>query len=121
MRKIILGLMVLVLVTGLFGQDSLLKDHIKLKDSVYYYKDKSDYIGSPTPTPTYYIDTLKCPNDTITYFKHDMKPLNRIVFCEHGDIGNYINGKKDGLHKKYYHDGKLYYEKNYKGGIIKDG
>ena len=99
MKKIILGLIVLVLVTGLFGQDSILKDHIKLKDSVYYYKDKSDHIGFPTPTPKYYIDTAKCPNDTIVFLKHDMKSLNGVVFCDHGDIGNHINGKKMGYTK----------------------
>ena len=60
MKKMILGFIVLVLVTGLFGQDSILKDHIKLKDSVYYYKDTSDHIGLPTPTPTYYIDSVIC-------------------------------------------------------------
>ena len=68
MKKMILGFIVLVLVTRLFGQDSILKDYIKLKDSVYYYKDKSDHIDFPTPKPTYYIDSAKCPNDPITYY-----------------------------------------------------
>ncbi len=90
----------LVLVTGLFGQDSVLKDHIKLKDSVYYYKDKSDHIDFPTPKPTYYMDSAKCPNDPIAYLQHDMKPLNGIVICKHGDIVNYINGKEDGVWKR---------------------
>ena len=80
MKNIILGFIVLVFVSGLFGQDSILKDQIKLKDSVYYYKDKPNHIGFPKPTPTYHIDSLKCPNDTITYLKQIKNPCNSLNY-----------------------------------------
>jgi hypothetical protein len=80
-KKVLMICLVLgVAVNGLFGQDSVLRDQIKLKDSVYYYKDKSDHIDIPTPTPTYYKDSAKCPNDPITYLNNNMMPFNGIVF-----------------------------------------
>ena len=42
----------------------------------------------------YHKDETVSTNDTLTYLKSDMKPLNGIVFCEFGENGKYINGKK---------------------------
>ena len=98
-KVLVIWLVLGVAVSDLFGQDSVLRDQIKLKDSVYYYKDKSDHIDIPTPTPTYYKDSAKCPNDPITYLNNNMKPFNGIDFYEYGDIGYYINKKKMGYTK----------------------
>ena len=64
----------------------------------------------------YHIDETTSPKDTLTYLKSDMSLLNGIVFCEFGDNGKYINGKKDGIHKKWYEDGQLEIEINFKDG-----
>ena len=64
----------------------------------------------------YHIDETTTPSDTITYLKSDMKPLNGIVFCEFGDNGKYINGKKDGIHKEWYDDGQIQSELEYENG-----
>ncbi len=64
----------------------------------------------------YHIDKTTTPSDTITYLKSDMKPLNGIVFCEFGDIGKYINGKKEGLHKEWYESGQISSELEYEHG-----
>ena len=51
--------------------------------------------------------------DTIVYLRFDMKPLNGIVYGEFGEFGNFIDGKKDGLHRRWYENGKLEEESNY--------
>tara|TARA_R110001606_G_scaffold26570_3_gene85855 strand:+ start:64 stop:825 length:762 start_codon:yes stop_codon:yes gene_type:complete len=56
------------------------------------------------------------PTDTLMSLKADMKPLNGIVYCKFGDIGKYVDGKKEGVQKLWYDDGQLYSEKNYKDG-----
>ena len=45
-----------------------------------------------------------------------MKPLNGIVFCEFGENGKYINGKKEGLHKEWYESGQIQSELEYENG-----
>ena len=64
----------------------------------------------------YHIDETTSPSDTLTYLKSDMKPLNGIVFCEFGENGKYINGKKEGIHKEWYEDGQIMKEENLKLG-----
>ena len=55
----------------------------------------------------YHIDKTTSPTDTLTYLKSEMKPLNGIMYCEFGENGNFINGKKNGIHKTWYEDGQL--------------
>jgi antitoxin component YwqK of YwqJK toxin-antitoxin module len=56
------------------------------------------------------------PNDTVTFLKSDMTPLNGIVYGEFGDIGEYSNGLKDGTHKDWHENGQLWVEENYIDG-----
>ena len=64
----------------------------------------------------YHIDEVTSPNDTLTYLKHDMSLLNGIVYSEFGDLGMYVYGKEEGLHKRWFEDGQLWTESNYKEG-----
>ena len=64
----------------------------------------------------YHIDETTSPTDTLTYLKSDMKPLNGIVFCEFGENGKYINGKRNGIHKEWYDDGQIKSELEFKDG-----
>ena len=57
-----------------------------------------------------------CPNDTLTFFKFDMIPVNGIVYNEFGDLGLFENGKPEGLHQRWYENGKLESEIQYKNG-----
>jgi len=68
----------------------------------------------------YHIDEITTPSDTLSYLKNDMSLLNGLVYCEFGDLGLYVNGKKDGVHKEWYENGQLMFEKNYKNGT-RDG
>jgi hypothetical protein len=63
----------------------------------------------------YHEDDLTTPNDK-TYLKQDMSLVNGIVYCEFGDLGMWVNGKKDGFHKNWYQEGQLKYKKNFKDG-----
>ena len=57
-----------------------------------------------------------CPNDTLTFLKFDMMPVNGIVYNEFGDLGLFENGKPEGLHQRWYENGKLESEIQYKNG-----
>jgi TonB family protein len=57
-----------------------------------------------------------CPNDTLTFLKFDMIPVNGIVYNEFGDLGLFENGKPEGLHQRWYENGKLESEIQYKNG-----
>jgi TonB family protein len=57
-----------------------------------------------------------CPNDTLTFLKFDMIPVNGIVYNEFGDLGLFENGKPEGLHKRWYANGQLKSEIHYKNG-----
>ena len=65
----------------------------------------------------YHVDktnfTLKRP---VVFLKQDMKPINGVLYCDYGDMGIYVKGKKDGLQRGWYEDGQLKYERNYKYG-----
>lgn len=65
----------------------------------------------------FHIDKVVCPNDSITYLKFDMKPLNGIVYSDDGELGEYVNGLKEGEHKEY-ENGSLISQIDYKSGII---
>jgi antitoxin component YwqK of YwqJK toxin-antitoxin module len=64
----------------------------------------------------YHIDETVSPTDTLTYLKSNMKPLNGVVYCEFGENGKYINGKKDGEHRRWHNSGELSTLVNYKLG-----
>ena len=66
----------------------------------------------------YHIDETTSPTDTLTFLKLDMTPLNGMVYCEFGDNGFYINGKRDGEHKRWYDNGQLRDLGNYDNGIF---
>jgi len=73
----------------------------------------------------YSLDEVTIPNDTMAFFKKDMKPVTGVVRdrYEDGQLKfeyNYKDGKKDGLHRGWYEDGQLKFEDNYKDGK-KDG
>lgn len=60
-------------------------------------------------------------DDTVVKSKHDMKPINGVLYCDYGDIGIYVDGKNhDGFKRRWYRNGQLYYEYNLKDGK-KDG
>jgi len=61
-------------------------------------------------------DQVVSPNDTITYSKIDMKPLNGIIHCEFGDMGRFVNGRKEGLHFRWHDSGQLEQKVDYKEG-----
>ena len=65
----------------------------------------------------YHVDkTTYDLEDTLVYLKYDMKPINGVLYSELGDMGMYVNGKRDGLHRAWYEDGQLRYERNFKDG-----
>tara|TARA_B110000305_G_C18797067_1_gene340967 strand:- start:4 stop:507 length:504 start_codon:yes stop_codon:yes gene_type:complete len=64
-------------------------------------------------------DEVTMPNDTIAFFKKDMKPVTGIVrgWYEDGQLWteqNYKDGKKDGSDRWWYENGQLNNEYNYK-------
>jgi len=69
----------------------------------------------------YSIYEITIPNDTMAFFKYDMKPVTGFVreWYEDGQLKsecNYKDGKRDGAEKGWYEDGQLKYECNYKDG-----
>ena len=64
----------------------------------------------------YHVDkTTFALKDTVVYLKHDMKPINGVLYCDYGDVGIYVKGKKDGLLREWK-NGQLQFEGNYKDG-----
>ena len=69
----------------------------------------------------YSIYEITIPNDTMAFFKYDMKPVTGFVreWYEDGQLKsecNYKDGKRDGAEKGWYEDGQLKSECNYKDG-----
>lgn len=66
----------------------------------------------------YHVDktTLFSLNDSVVYLKHDMKPINGVLYNSCGDIGKYLNGKRDGLYRMWWSNCQLRDERNYKDG-----
>ena len=60
----------------------------------------------------YHIDEVSFPNDTLTYLKSDMSLLNGVVYSEFGELGKFINGEREGRHKRWYENGQLELEEN---------
>ena len=66
----------------------------------------------------YHIDEITNPTDTLCFLKKDMSLVNGIVYNEFGDLGLFINGQRDGLHKIWYDNGQLKYEGNFINGKV---
>jgi antitoxin component YwqK of YwqJK toxin-antitoxin module len=64
----------------------------------------------------YHIDEVSFPNDTLTYLKSDMSLLNGNVYSEFGELGEFTNGEREGRHKRWYENGKLKSDHNWKNG-----
>ena len=58
-------------------------------------------------------------HDTM-FLKKDMQKVSGVVYNEHGEIGIFKNGLRDGNHKEWFRNGNLKDEINYKNGL-KDG
>ena len=66
----------------------------------------------------YHVDkTTFALEESVVYLKHDMKPINGVLYCNYGDIGRYINGKIDGVHRAWYDNGQIRLEVNCNEGI----
>ena len=66
----------------------------------------------------YHIDEVVNPTDTLFYLKSEMSLLNGVVFSDFGDVGLFKNGKREGVHKKWYENGQLEYEVHFKDGKV---
>lgn len=58
--------------------------------------------------------------ESLCYFKYDMTELDGMVYCEHGDIGLFKKGKKNGLYREYYKNGNLKYDGYFLNGYKVD-
>jgi hypothetical protein len=70
----------------------------------------------------YSMDEVTIPNDTMAFFKKDMKPVTGIVreWYKNGQLRyefNYKNGKLNGLQRWWYENGQLGKEYNYKDSL----
>ena len=66
----------------------------------------------------YHIDEVSFPNDTLTYLKSDMTLINGVVYSEFGELGKFINGEREGRHKRWYENGQLTNEGEYSEGNL---
>ena len=51
------------------------------------------------------------------YIKKTMLKVTGVVYNEHGDVGEFKNGLREGLHKEWFRSGHLKDEINYYNGI----
>ncbi len=58
-------------------------------------------------------------HDTL-YLKKDMQKITGIVYNNHGEIGEFRNGLREGMHREWFRSGNLKDEISYKDGL-KDG
>ena len=64
-------------------------------------------------------DEVTIPNDTMAFFKNDMKPVTDVVRDRYEDgqlkyERNYKDGELDGLWRGWYENGQLKFEYNFK-------
>lgn len=69
----------------------------------------------------YSIDEVTIPNDTMAFFKYDMKPVTGFVreWYENGQLRfeyNFKDGERDGLQREWFKNGRLRFECPYKDG-----
>jgi antitoxin component YwqK of YwqJK toxin-antitoxin module len=73
-----------------------------------YHVDKTNYYASLF-------------SDEVICLKYDMKPITGVVYCDHGDMGKLINGKKNGVWKDWHNSGQIsdegFYRDDKKVGI----
>ena len=62
-------------------------------------------------------ELISSDNSVLSYFKKDNSLVSGFVYCDYGDIGNFINGKREGIHKEWYLTGELRAEWNFKNGL----
>jgi len=53
-----------------------------------------------------------------TFLKKDMHKVTGLVYNEYGDVGEFVNGLRKGLHKEWYRSGNLKDEINYTNGVM---
>ena len=70
----------------------------------------------------YSLNEVTIPNDTMAFFKKDMKPVTGVVINKH--VNNelkckqvFVNGLRDGELKSWWRNGQLREVTNYKNGI----
>ena len=56
-------------------------------------------------------------HDTM-FFKKDMHKVSGIVYNEHGEVGAFKNGRREGVHKEWFRSGHLKDEISYKNGLM---
>ena len=71
-----------------------------------YHVDKTTFAAMSTFALT----------DTVVRLKYDMKPINGVLYCDYGDMGIYVEGKNDGLHRGWWSNQQLSSKCNYKDG-----
>ena len=54
--------------------------------------------------------------DSVVYFKRDMSPITGLIYGDRGDVGECVNGKREGIHRYWYENDQLKFERNYKNG-----
>ena len=62
-------------------------------------------------------DLITYDTSTITFLKKNLQPVNGIVYCDHGEIGNFIQGKREGRHKEWFENGQLRGDWNFENGL----
>jgi antitoxin component YwqK of YwqJK toxin-antitoxin module len=62
---------------------------------------------------------LTMDHDTM-YLKKDMHKISGLVYNEHGEVGFFKNGLRNGIHKEWFRNGNLKDEISYSNGL-KDG
>ena len=56
------------------------------------------------------------------FFKNDMSPVNGILTCKYGEVGLFVNGRREGIHKTWFksnnknNDGQLSSISNFQNG-----
>ena len=66
----------------------------------------------------FHIDEVTNPTDKLCYIKSTMSVLSGVVYNDFGDLGLYVNGEVDGLHRSWYENGQLKLERNYTDGEL---
>ena len=62
-------------------------------------------------------DLITYDKSNLTFLKKNLQPVNGIVYCDHGEIGNFIQGKREGRHKEWFENGQLRGDWNFENGL----
>ena len=63
------------------------------------------------------LQIIKPDDGEVIKNKSTMEPINGVVFCKWGDIGEYINGKPTGIHRTWNNEGQIKNIINYSNKI----